>query len=343
MPFHLFFFIVLGGFDLHFSPGKTLIKYEQTTREKLSDVFNVKHFLLTLDLVMSQQLKTLKTLNTMQWKGNQSDLIVKKQITGWDFQFDLPNQLVSCIWPIRSKGRTEWAQVLNPEGRHMRWWLKMTHWNKNNSRQEWFLPPTDLICELLSFNTGIKCKIKTMEQPCESDSKRRNQLEFFQHSITLGPILKKIIFKSDRKTDIDLIAKKWNYVTRFGKSLSTCSLLACGSVWHSTQLRAKTPKSAFSPYAHNRINHLLHCRFLLCPFCQTAGSGPQPLGSSLREVWHSQWSEWIRVMCDMQRRGSRMWQQLSFKVKLFLPEGRGIDDKDTEVCCEKSQLLLLAL
>lgn len=74
-----FFFIVLGGFDLHFSPGKTLIKYEQTTREKLSDVFNVKHFLLTLDLVMSQQLKTLKTLNTMQWKGNQSDLIVKNK------------------------------------------------------------------------------------------------------------------------------------------------------------------------------------------------------------------------------------------------------------------------
>ncbi len=111
------------------------------------------------------------------------------------------------------------------------------------------------------------------------------------------------------------------YVARFGKSLSTCSFLAWTSVWHSTRLRAKYPNLLLFPYVPNLINYLLHWRFLPCPLWQTAGSGQQPMGSSLREVWSSQWSEWIRVMRDMQRRGSRMWQQLSFKVKLFRLRG----------------------
>lgn len=69
------------------------------------------------------------------------------------------------------------------------------------------------------------------------------------------------------------------------------------------------------------IKHLPHWHFLRHPLWQTAGSGQQPMGSSLREVRGSQWSEWIRVMRDMQRRGSRMWQQLSVKVKLFRLRG----------------------
>lgn len=112
-----------------------------------------------------------------------------------------------------------------------------------------------------------------------------------------------------------------SYTTGFVKSPSTRSVLAWNIMWHSAALRAKFPNLLLSPYAPSLIKHLLHWHFLLCPLWQTASSGQQPVGSSPREVWSSQWSEWIRVMCDMQRRGSRMWQQLSFKVKLFCLKG----------------------